>query len=141
MRLPRYAPRVDRLEDRATPALSVTALSGILLVRGVPNGDVQINALADNRVELLDNGVQVGLSAYDVPGRLFLQFPRRPSAAAVTVDLNDFTLDGDLFIDLGEGDANATLASGIISVIDGTLGGNVTVLRGDGRETYEVGGN
>ena len=146
MRSMRSIPRLERLEVRDCPAVTVSLVAGNLFVRGVPNGDLTLTATANNQLKVEDGAKLLG--TFNVPGSLSVQLSSRPGA--VNLDLAGKTLQGNVLFDLGNGytgtgvdpedrsvnifDSTATTALGA-----GTIRGNVNVLKGDGNELIGVG--
>ncbi len=131
---------LEALEDRITPALTAIELSSFLFIRGIPEGALTITAVADNEVTISDS--QTLSVTLPVPENLYIQLFRRPTpdpTGQVIVDLNSFTLTGNVILDLGRGDANPDPIENEVIFRDGTIGGDFTVLRGDGRETVRLG--
>jgi hypothetical protein len=146
MRVMRSVPRLERLELRDCPAVTVSLVSGNLFIRGVPNGDLTLTATADNQIKVQDATKVLGI--FNVPGTLSVQLSSRPGA--INLDLVGKTLQGNVLFDLGNGytgtgldpedravnifDSTATTALGA-----GTIRGNVNIQRGDGNELVGVG--
>jgi hypothetical protein len=146
MRALRPVPRLESLEVRDCPAVSISLVSGNIFVRGVPDGDLTINAVNNNKIQIIDGTKLRG--TFNVPGNINIQLTSRPGA--INLDLNSKTLNGSVLMDLGNGytgkgilpenrsvnifDSNATTKLGT-----GLIGGNVNIQRGDGNELVGVG--
>ncbi|MFQ3593299.1 MAG: hypothetical protein SNJ82_08945, partial [Gemmataceae bacterium] len=147
MRVLRPIPRLERLEARDCPAVTVSLISGNLFLRGVPNSDLLLKATNDNQIKVQDGTSVLGI--YNVPGNITLQLSNRPGA--VNFDVNGKTINGNVLFDLGNGytgkltspdearsvniyDGLATTALGA-----GTIRGNVNIQAGNGNELVGVG--
>lgn len=131
------------LEDRAVPAatLSASLFGDLTLIRGVPDGALSIKAVADNEIQVSDddNSLNAKLPA---EGTILIQLFRRPGTAGegtIDINLDENTLSGDVLLDLGRGDRNADPDANAVTVRNGTLLGDLTVVRGDGRESITLG--
>lgn len=147
-RSPRSFPRLERLEQRETPAVNVTVLGSGVFVRGIPNGDLLVEgvgAATSFQFRIIDDGNVIG--TYQLGGNLFIQTPSRPGR--LEIDLNNRRIGGNVFLDLGNGstgdpaeseidiyDSTATTGP---NAVGGQIYGNLTILKGNGQETVRVG--
>jgi hypothetical protein len=138
--------RVEALEDRTVPSLSVTFAGGSLTVRGTPTSTtlplVVRGVAGTSQFQVLDGAANLG--TYNVVGSMSLLLTREP--AAVQVDLNQATLPGNLTIDLGTGLFNSNPPPQTdVSVADqsgtgtGSIRGSVQINNGNGQETFDIG--
>ncbi len=132
--------RCNPLEARTAPALVASLFGEFTFLRGIPAGELSIVATADNQIKVTDNQTSLEVTL-PVDGDLYIQLFRRsvaPGQGKLTIDLDGFELSGDLLLDLGRGDGNLDPTANPVVIEDGTIAGNVTILRGDGREVIDL---
>ncbi len=136
MRLPRR-PRLslERLEARACPSVTLSFVSGTLNVTGVPNGVFTISETGTNTFKVTDGATN--LPTFMGVSNISIRLSHRPDD--LNVQLNASGLSGNLYMDLGTGDTVGPPNS--INVSGGRIGGSLTILRGNGNETYDLGFN
>ncbi len=133
----------DCLEERVVPALVASLFGDITLVRGIPQDELTITATAPDTIRITDTGASLDVTL-PVEGDLWVQLFRRPTpdgVGRVVIDLDGNTLTGDVFLDLGRGDGNVDRTANEVIIEEGTIAGNLTILRGDGREDIQLGAN
>jgi hypothetical protein len=126
----RIRPRLEVLEDRRCPTLSVRLLPGNLLVSGTPIGNIVITETAANLFQVQDGSVNLG--SYLNPGNLMLNLTNH-QGKAININLNGHTLAGNLSINWGAGDTSQFAAIGT-GIYGGTIAGSVTITGGSGAE-------
>jgi hypothetical protein len=136
--------RLERLEDRLAPALSLFYQAGNLTIRGVPTGELDVTRVGalPTLFQVTDNGKFLG--NFNVAGDLTIQLAHRP--ADVKIDLNAGRIGRNLLIQLGNGFTGPfAFDNNSVDVFDsagggaGRVGGSITVLRGNTRETVNIG--
>jgi hypothetical protein len=136
--------QLERLEDRLAPALSLFYQAGNLTIRGVPTGQLDVTRVGalPTLFRVTDNSKFLG--TFNVAGDLTLQLAHRP--ADIKIDLNAGRIGRNLLIQLGNGytgpfapDNNSVDVFDSAGAGAGRVGGSVTVLRGNTRETVNVG--
>lgn len=133
--------KLNSLESRLTPAMTLVYNGGNLMLTGVPNGDLNVTNIGGNKIKVTDGPTNFG--TYNVTGNVNIMLRNRPGA--INVDLGGAGaagVPGNLFIDLGLGDVNidpVTQKSDPVTVSNGRVGGNVFVRNGNGRETVQIG--
>jgi hypothetical protein len=135
---------VEALEDRTCPSLTYHVLPGNLIIRGRPTADLNITGVGGPGGHLFQVQQGLNIHTFNVPGNLIIQMPRR--AFDINIDLNDQVIGGNLILDLGTGykGANPDFSVDIFDGNGGTvgaIGGNLLLLRGNGRETFNIGGS
>lgn len=123
---------VEQLEKRDCPALSIIQAPGLLEIQGTPTGPLSITEPAAGQIQIVDNLRNLG--TFSANGNLILNLTRHPDL--VTIDLMTNRFAGNILISLGLGDP----AGHAVSVVDGTLGGSLTVVGGSGAENVDLGG-
>jgi hypothetical protein len=123
-------PRLEQLEDRFCPSLTVQLLPGNLYVSGTPTGNVVITEVNANVFQVQDGTSNLG--SYQDGGNLYLLLTNH-QGKSVNINLNGHTLGGNLFINEGTGDTNSFAAFGT-GIYGGRVGGSVTVVGGSGEE-------
>jgi hypothetical protein len=132
---------LEQLEGRDCPSLTVMLLSGSLYIRGTPLGQVQVNEIAANKLQVLDNATAAtpsNLGTYTVTNGLTMSLNSHPDA--ILVNLMGNTLQGSVFINVGTGDS--TGLSHVVAVESPAAGAAVTgsvQFLGGTNETYNIG--
>src|SRR5579859_4181356 len=99
---PSFRPRLDVLEDRTCPSLSLHTIGPNLTIGGVPSTSLQgltITGVGGTNFDVSD-GVK-DLGTFSVTGNLNLDLSKYNSP--ITLDLNGQALPGNLVINLGKG--------------------------------------
>lgn len=140
----RPALRLERLEARDCPALSIINTSTALIVRGTPAADLTITGTATPGKFTFMDGAKF-LGTYSLNRNLQVQLNSEPGD--VLLDLNANTITGSVLFNLGKGHTGA--GAGVVDVYDstattgvlgaGTVRGSLTVLGGNGNERVFVG--
>src|SRR5579871_2378218 len=92
--------RLEPLEDRTCPTLTLALRTAGLFISGVPaSPTLTINQTAPNRLQVMDGGTNLG--SYTVPGGLFLNLTRYN--LALNVDAAGFTYTGNMNLNVGFG--------------------------------------
>jgi len=138
--------RLERLEARDCPTVSISLIAGNLTISGRPTGDLLLKAINNNQIQVQDGTKLLG--TYNVPGNVTVQLSSRPGA--VNFDVNGKTVNGNVLFNLGNGytgtginpeDRSVNIYDGTVTTAlgNGTIRGNVTIQAGDGRELVGVG--
>jgi hypothetical protein len=131
--------RLEQLESRLVPSLTVMSLSGTLFVSGTPVGasppGVVLTETAPNSFQVQDGASNLGTYAHIANVNLNLTNHQNRS---VNINLNGNTLSGNLFINEGAGDTTSNAANGT-GIFGGRIGGSLTVVGGSGEETLVPG--
>ncbi len=132
MRRKRPAFQFERLEDRICLTVSATVTNGHLVITGEPDGAVQINAVAANTFQVVDNGVVVAtLGGVTRNIRLSIDQTGPRSNDAVTLNLNGLATPLSVRLDAGDGNNTFTITNGTVTrtliVIGGTGADTVTI--------------
>lgn len=117
---PRTRLGVERLEDRATPALTADFSAGVLTITGVAmDGPINItqDSTAAGSVRVSDGPTTVGQGLYSGVTSIHLDLTRADDT--VNIDLGGQTLSADIAADIGAGANTLTLTNG---TLNGTLG-------------------
>lgn len=127
--------QLEGLTERIVPAVSIRAVDGDLIIKGIPNaGSLTIDVSAANHVVITDGAVARG--DYEVPGDLILNLSNRNDAVTITMS-NGATLDGGIIANLLNGNDSLTLqipdAEGSASIF-----GGVEVDGGNGTDTLTI---
>jgi hypothetical protein len=133
LRRPRLA--LERLETRACPSLTLSLFSGTLNVTGVPNGTLALTETGTSTFKVTDGTAT--LATFAGVSNISVRLSHRPFD--LNVQLNAAGLGGNLYMDLGTGWTVGP--SGTVHVSGGRIGGSLTILRGNGNETYDLGIN
>src|SRR5947209_8823357 len=133
---------VEQLEHRECPVARVTLAGSTLFITGpvTPNSakGLQVTLTANNQMTVTDNGMALG--KYTASNLQISAVSHQNSP--INVDLAGKSLNGYLTIDLGNGDTSNNAKNGVAlfsSAGAGFLGGNLTVSRGSGFETLQLG--
>jgi hypothetical protein len=122
----------EPLEDRSVPAVSATISSGTLLVTGSatnPGDTIAITQTATGTFAVTDGGAPVTVQGSDLVDSVAVRLGR--TSDTVGIDLGGFTLAGSVSASLGGGTDS-------LAVANGTVGGNLVVKGGPGRDTVIV---
>src|SRR5262249_49717498 len=125
---------LEQLEHRYCPTLTITLTSGYLTVSGVPTGTLTIQETGTHIFQVLDGTANLG--SYSA-ANINVNLASRPSD--LNVQLNASGLGGNLFLGLGNGDTVGPPST--IHVSGGRIGGTLTITKGNGHETYDLGIN
>jgi hypothetical protein len=138
---PSFRPRLDTLEDRVCPSLTLQTVGPDLAIRGTPATSLSgltITGVGGANFDVMD-GVK-DLGTYTIDRNLTLDL--RHYNSPITLNLNGQALPGNITFDFGAG--NVFSASRPISIIStaqgGTIGGSVKLVGGSGDETLNIGG-
>ncbi len=132
---------LEQLEDRRCPSLTVTLVSGSLYITGVPSGatadpngpTLAVTETGTNQFRVTDGNTFLG--TYNVPGNMVISLSHRPNN--VDIALNSSGLQGYLQLSLGTGDTVGPPSA--IFVHGGRIGGTLTILSGNGNESFDLG--
>ncbi|MFQ3592744.1 MAG: hypothetical protein SNJ82_06075 [Gemmataceae bacterium] len=128
---------VERLEARDCPALTVSLLPTALLISGTPNGDLTIVGQASGKFRITNGAAIVG----DFDLNRNLQLNLRSVPGELEINLAGKTIGGNVVINLGTGSTKAGTSIDIFSTGGiGTIAGNVTILGGNSKEFFGLGG-
>ena len=128
---------VERLEARDCPALSVSLLPTALLITGTPNGNLTIVGQANGNFKISNGAATIG----EFNLNRNLQLNLRSVPGEVEIDLAGQTIGGNVIINLGTGSTKAGTSIDLFSTgALGKLSGNVTILGGNGKEFFGLGG-
>jgi hypothetical protein len=134
--------KLQRLDDRITPAVNVTLLpSGVLNVTGFPANVLTVEQTANNKLTVYDGAISYG--PYNAPTGLNVQITSFKQA--VLFNTKSFTYSGNVTFDLGLGSTFAGTREVSIFDDDGASGGlgrilgNVTIRNGSGSEVISIG--
>jgi hypothetical protein len=130
-----HRPWLEQLEDRTCPALTLKLLPGTLYITGAPRGTLTIQETGANAFQVQDGVTPI--ATFTNISNITIQQPNRP--ADLNIALNATGLSGNLLMDLGFGDTNGPPST--IHISGGTIRGSVTLLKGSGDETYDLGFN
>lgn len=133
--MPRFRPRIERLEDRRTPALSVLSQDGDLIVSGTPEAatadpfvgwsdPLSVTRLNGDWYRVIDGAHDHG--KFRVTRNISLNLAGFDNN--VVVDLAGGRLAGDVTIDLGVSDRDPATANLVVVGGGGRVGGSVTLL-------------
>ncbi len=131
LRRPRLC--AELLEDRFCPSLALHVTSGTLYISGTPAGNVLITETANNVSKVQDNGKPLGTFVASTVNMNLASHP-----GTVDLNLNAFTLAGNLLLNAGTGVHGSPGTSGI-GIRNGAIGGSVSVQGGSGNETLNLG--
>jgi hypothetical protein len=132
---------IEQLEGRCCPSLSVSFLGGSLYISGYPSGQtadpngptLAITETGTHLFTVMDGNASAG--AYAISGSIYLNLNRRPNTIDIT--LNASGLGGNLSLNLGSGDTVGPPSP--IYLHGGRVNGSVTILKGNGNETFDLG--
>jgi hypothetical protein len=138
---------IEPLEARDCPAFNLFYTGGALVLRGTPSvpfvapGDgLNFDLLAGNllRIQEVGNagGTVKNLGVYRPVRNTIVQLGF--TNTDINFNLNGRRLPGNILLNLGAGDINP-LSINSVNFRDGTIGGNVTILRGSGLEILNFG--
>lgn len=120
---------IERLEDRCVPTVTAKVIGGVLVVRGTPDGAVEI--LRDNGAgtfDVIDDGTTVLNNAAGVTSILVKLGSTNDT---VTIDLDGGTLNRGVTAFLGNGTNSLT-------VQNGTIGGSLLAYGGRGADSVAL---
>jgi hypothetical protein len=126
----RNRPRVEQLEDRFCPSLTVRLLPGNLIVSGTPTGNIVVTETAPDVFQIMDGTANLG--SYRDAGNLALNLTNH-QGKSININLNGNTLRGNLSINFGAGDTSSFAPIGT-GIFGGTIAGSVTLMGGVGEE-------
>jgi hypothetical protein len=125
---------LELLESRFCPSLTLSLVSSTLTISGVPTGTLAIAETGTNAFKVTDGSAS--LPTFSGVSNINVKLSSRPGD--LNVQLNASGLGGNLYEDLGFG---FTGPSGTVHVSGGRIGGNLTIVRGNGNETVDLGIN
>lgn len=137
---------LERLEERDCPAFNIAYTSTTLLVRGHPTlpfvnpGDgLQLQLQPNGNVQVREVGgaTTITYGSYKPPQNIQLVFDFNTDHD-LTFDLAGGRVPSNLLINLGAGQTDV-LAIHPVNIINGNLGGTLTVLNGSGGELINLG--
>jgi hypothetical protein len=136
--------RIELLEARDCPSLSVVLSGGNLLLYGQPTpnstlgttGGLQITQTANDRFQVKDHGNDIG--AY-MATNVALNLVNH-AGTSINFNLGGNTLTGNISVNLGTGDNSGVTTTGL-AIVNGTLNGNLLIRNGSGSETVYLGTN
>jgi hypothetical protein len=132
--IPRARARLltEPLEDRSVPAVSATVSSGTLLVTGAATNSGDTIAIAQTTpgaFTVSDGGTPVTVEGSGAVNNVDVRLGR--VSDTVAIDLGGLSLAGTVSASLGGGTDSLTVANG-------TIGGNLTVKGGPGRDVVTL---
>src|SRR5262245_42078796 len=134
MLFPRRRPlKLEALEDRQCPTVNISFLSGDLYIMGAPNAVLAVTETGPRLFQVKDGTAALG--TYLVSRNLNISLSRHPED--VNVQVNATGLGGNLYMSLGTGDSVGPPST--VHVFGGRIGGNVTIVKGNGNETLDLG--
>jgi hypothetical protein len=128
----RSRPSVEPLEDRWVPAVSATISSGTLLITGAavnPGDTIAITQTGPGEFTVTDGGNPVAVSGSGAVTDVVLRLGRANDN--VSIDLGASPLAGSVSARLGGGKDS-------LAVLRGTIGGDLEVTGGPGRDAVSV---
>jgi hypothetical protein len=129
---------VEALEDRFCPSLTLTLASGTLFISGSPTGSpLLLNETAANSFKVMDGTMNLG--TYSGVSNINMNLSSHTNKA-ITFDFGGNRLGGNLFINEGLGVHAAPGTTGT-GLLNGSIGGSVTVVGGSGDEELRLGTN
>ena len=123
----------EPLEDRSVPAVSATISSGTLFVTGAatnPGDTITITQTAPGTFTVADGTTQVTVEGSGTVSNVDVRLGK--ASDTVSIDLGTFTLAGSVSASMGSGNTDS------LSVANGTIGGNLDVKGGPGRDVVTV---
>jgi len=126
-------PAVEVLSDRTVPALLLQLDGGGNLtgIFGVPDGDVDLIFTADDEVNVVEDGNDLG--TYAVPGNLSVSLGNVVASTLLNIDFDGSSMSGSLKATLGNSTGGYD-----VDVIDGTIAGSLSIKTGNGDDTVDV---
>lgn len=137
--------RIERLEARDCPAVTITQSAGNLFIKGAPNADLYITGTANPSQFTVYDGAQFK-GTFNINAGLYVQLTSRPGT--IQIDLNANYIPGNVVIDLGNGYTGPAFNPREVQLFDstsidtrstGTIRGTLSVMNGNGREVIHVG--
>ncbi len=128
---------LEQLEDRMTPALTLSFYAGSLTISGTPSNTLTIAGTGGTSYSVTDGAHTLG--SFNITGNLTLNLASHPGF--ITLNLNGQTFAGNVLMNLGVGNTSQTAIEPIF-VYGGTtsqINGNLTVNGGSGDEALELG--
>ncbi len=138
---------VEVLESRECPTVSLRYVAGGLFIWGRPNSDLSITGQSSGLFKITDGTNDLG--SYRITKFLDIRLSSRPGF--LDIDLAGKVLAGNVYINLGNGfTGNPATKLSTVDIYDSTattglstgqIRGNVTIVRGNGGETINIGAN
>jgi len=128
----RLRPVLEELEKRDCPALTLSVVSGTLLIQGTPTGPLAITEPAPGKIQVTDNSRNLG--TFSVNENLIVNLASYPSTVGINLNGNRF--GGNILMNLGLG---GPPGGDTVSIAGGSLGGSLTILNGSGAENLFLG--
>jgi hypothetical protein len=141
-----FFPRLEVLEARDCPAFNIFYTSTFLLISGHPTlpfvnpGDgLQLHRLANGNLQVTEVGgaTTINYGSYRPPTTVEVSLTVNTDHD-LTVNLGGGRLPSNLLLSLGKGNTDV-LAFHPINIVNGTLGGTLTILGGVGGEFINLG--
>jgi hypothetical protein len=137
---PSFRPRLDVLEDRTCPSLTLKPIGPDLTIRGIPStslAGLTITGVGATNFDITDGFKDLG--TFSVSRNLTLDL--RHYNSPITLDLKGQALPGNVVFELGVGNVfSSTRPITIISSTPGgTIGGSIEIVGGSGDETLNIG--
>jgi hypothetical protein len=142
--------RLEHLEDRTCPSLTITAASGNLSISGTPlAGPTSAEHLLVQEVSVNRFLVQEAIGAgptvktygvFPASANIFISLAHYNTN--INVDFHGLTFGGNLVMNLGLGDTDLTTVNPVSiysGVAGGSIRGHMTVVNGSGGETIAIG--
>jgi hypothetical protein len=144
-RRPSFQLQLEQLEARDCPAFNISYTSSLLLIRGHPTlpfvnpGDgLQLNLVGGLvRVTEVGGATTITYGSYRPPQTIQVSLDYNTDHD-LTVNMNGGRLPSNLLLNLGKGNTDV-LSPHFDNIINGTLGGNLTILGGVGGEFINLG--
>jgi hypothetical protein len=126
-------PAVEVLSDRTVPALLLQLDGGGNLtgIFGVPDGDVDLLFTADDEVNVVEDGNDLG--TYAMPGNLTVSLGNVVAGTLLNIDFAGSSMSGSLKATLGNSTGGYD-----VDVVDGTIAGSLSIRTGNGADTVGV---
>jgi hypothetical protein len=116
------------VDQSSNSDITAVLKQGDLSISGESGGEVEIVAIQKDAFQILDGG-QLLFTVEDVTGDLHIELG--DAQDQVTLDLNGYTFERNVAVNLGGGDNTFTIN-------DGSIGGHLTVTSGGGRDDVTI---
>lgn len=144
---PTVGPRLTPLESRVNPTFNIFYAGTTLNVVGftdfenvMPGDGLNLTVVGTNsvRVEQVSGGLtQVNYGIYRVQNNLNVKLARYDTD--INLDLNGGRIPGNVNFSLGLGDIDSATLQDFVNIIDGEIGGSLSIQGGSGLETINLG--
>jgi hypothetical protein len=144
-----FRPNLTQLEERLTPALTVSFSAGTLTVTGTPtagptSAEGLFLSMPSPGVVQLQQKIGAGPTVinYGTFAANTIRLNLTSYNTNINFDLNGNSFNGNLYYSLGRGDSDLTSVNPISiysSVLGGKVSGSVNISGGSGQEIYNIG--